>query len=433
MTILSRTQAAREIDSSDIGALDIVARHIKLAAGQLPGTTGKAPIIWALFSNRAGDNAQVQALVDALALPYLAKSFANRPLAIPMNLALGSRYPWSVKEVAPDISTPWPDVVIAAGTQSEPLCRLIADRAAADGHRVRMVFLGRPWRRPDAYDLIVTTPQYKVPHGPNVLELALPLHLVTREAAQQAADRWRDRISHLPKPHIMVALGGSINRYTLDGYAARRLAHRLNELAGAVGGSLLICSSYRTPAGITETLARHLEVPFHLYDWRAGGAENPYLAFLGLADLSIVTGDSMTMLAEACEMRKPVFIFDLGEGRLGMKPGGGVAAGSRDRLWISSTLRAWRKHLKVGLIERVLPRRLIRNTDPIRDFLVASGQAAWLGDRLLARTAEAGPAPAEIVAARLRALIAHLPAGAARPLPQPRLIPLPAGGTRHAS
>ncbi|HWU01009.1 MAG TPA: ELM1/GtrOC1 family putative glycosyltransferase [Terriglobales bacterium] len=414
--------------------------------GQM-GAESTRPHIWALLSSRAGDNAQVEAVVDALGLPYEAKYFTNRPLAIHLNLLFGARYRWSVKSVQSGVAAPWPDLVIAAGTQSEPLCEQIKERAAQDGHNVRVIFLGRPWRDPRAYDLIVTTPQYRVPMAQNVLELQLPLHRVSRETADIAATRWQENIAHLPRPYTVVALGGNINRYTLDQQAARRLGAQLNQMTRLMGGSVLICSSYRTPAGIAGALAQHLEAPSYIYDWHASAAENPYLGFLGLADLCVITGDSMTMMAEACTLGRPVFIFDLGEGGYSMRPDGGSplirnavtrnpVTLPRDGIWLRSFLRATLKHLKVRLIEKILPQRLIRDTDPIRAYLVASGQAAWLSDRFVPGNVRRGTAPAEIVAARVRQLLA-LPvepptAGAAMISGAPRGRATPAKGARHA-
>src|SRR2546430_3147380 len=41
--------------------------------------------------------------------------------------------------------------------------------------------------------------------------------------------------------------------------------------------------------------------------------------YLALADSIIVTGDSISMLTEACVTRKPVYIFDFGEGPTTMR------------------------------------------------------------------------------------------------------------------
>ena len=59
-----------------------------------------------------------------------------------------------------------------------------------------------------------------------------------------------------------------------------------------------------------------------LFEWTPGSADNPYLALLGLADGCIVTGDSVSMLAEVVRARKPLGILELPLGRFGApRPG----------------------------------------------------------------------------------------------------------------
>ena len=340
--------------------------------------------IWVLLSNRVGDNAQVLALAAALKIPYETRIFSNRRGAIAANLLLGSWLPYLVRGRAACLTPPWPDLVIAAGSQSEPICAQIRDHAASNGHQVKFVFLGRPWKSLAMYELIVTTPQYRVPAAGNVMQIELPLHLVTRDKVARLAEIWSARMSHLPRPYIMVSLGGSINRYTLDCYAAKRLARQANALAG--GGSLLVCSSFRTPKRIISTLKQYVSRPSYMFDWEQSATENPYLAFLGLADRIVVTGDSITMLAEACETGKPVYIFDLGEGLFSMKePHVSPAAREVDWLWLMSTLRASYKDAEVKLIRNLLPKRLQRDTRVVHQRLIKHGSAAWLGERQFAQ------------------------------------------------
>jgi hypothetical protein len=48
-----------------------------------------------------------------------------------------------------------------------------------------------------------------------------------------------------------------------------------------------------------------------LHRWRAGDPDNPYAAFLALADRVVVTEDSVAMLAEACRTGAPVTVAHL--------------------------------------------------------------------------------------------------------------------------
>ena len=345
------------------------------------------PRVWALVSDTAGDNAQVLALAEALGWPFEIHRFKNRPGAMAANFLIGPVLPRMVKHVSGNFGPPWPDLVIAAGTPSEPVCA----RIRAESRSTHQVFLGRPWAKPDAYDLIVTTPQYRVPDAPNVMMIGLPLHRVTSADIAREAALWSPKIAHLPRPYAAVFLGGSISRYTLDSRAATRLVVEASALIAPLGGSLLVCSSYRTPRRAMKVLKKSLELPCHLFDWHQGSKENPYLAFLGLADHLIVTGDSMTMLAEACATGKPVHIFDLGEGRYGMRqPPAPRTTGIVARPWLMSALRARAKDIKVTVINQVLPARFHRDTRNIHRNLVQSGQAVWLGD---AFPAERQPSP----------------------------------------
>lgn len=364
------------------------------------------PRVWALLSETAGDNAQVLALAEALGWPFEIHRFKNRRGAMAANLLMGPILLAMVKHVSGDFGPPWPDLVIAAGTPSEPICAQIRLASRRAKHPIHQVFLGRPWVEPEQYDLIVTTPQYRVPEAPNVMTIGLPLHRVkTADLARESA-LWAPRIAHLPKPYVAVFLGGSISRYTLDSRASKRLALEASALVASAGGSLLVCNSYRTPRRAMKVLAEHLRVPCHIFDWHQGSSENPYLAFLGLADQLIVTGDSMSMLAEACATGKPVHIFDLGEGRYGMRQ----PPEKQPRIvvrtpWLMSALRAWAKDVEVKLIRAVLPVRFHRETGNIHRQLVQSGRAIWLGDEFLP---ESAPIPqnssrdVDEIAARIR-------------------------------
>ena len=364
--------------------------------------------VWALTSSREGDNAQVFAVAEAMGVPYEVRRFQNRSGAIALNLIFGPRAARSRVEMLDSILPPWPDLIIAAGTQSEPILAMI--RAASDGSLVRQIFLGRPWMNPDCYDLVVTTPQYQVPPAANVMELDLPMHRVTREAIAREAERWEPRIALLPHPRIAVLLGGSINRYTLDARAAQRIAVEV----GARAGSMLVCNSYRTPPAAMQALTESVAVPAFIHDWHnPDGAENPYLAFLGLADEIVVTGDSISMLAEASTTEKPVYIFDLGEGRYGMRPGGSRPTVAVPGPWLGSAIRAGLKDLKVRFTNSIIPRRLHRDTRPIHARLVESGRAAWFGDSFTPTRSRAVEDSAAAVAARIKAVCGQAASGLA--------------------
>lgn len=341
---------------------------------------GNVPRVWLLTGYRAGDNAQVLALAEALGWPFEVKHFVYRTYEFLTNRLLGATLAGVDLGRSDALTPPWPDLIITAGRRNEPIARWIKDRA--DG-RVRLIHLGRSWATPDHFDLIVTTPQYDVPAHPNILQIDAPLHRVTAARLSDAAEGWRSSVAHLPRPLIAVLVGGDSPPYVFDARMAHRLGSDALALARGRNGSIVVATSPRTSQAATSALAAVLaaasDVPNYLYRWTADADGNPYTGYLALADILIVTGDSMSMVAEACATGKPVQIFDMGEGWTRMRSAD-VAPGVPASVNLAERLRP--KRLLHWLLAHWLPRRIRRDIRNILRPLVAQGQASWLGDDL---------------------------------------------------
>jgi uncharacterized protein len=339
-----------------------------------------APRVWVLTGNKAGDNTQVLALAEALGWPFEIKQFVYRTHEVVPNLLLRTTLAGIDAQQSSPIEAPWPDLVISAGRRNGPIARWIKQQSP---DTIRLVHVGRPWSSLDRFDLVVTTPQYRLPVRPNVLHNKTPLHRVTKERLAREAARWRDRLAHLPRPLTTVIVGGSLGTYDFDHRAAERLAIEASAFVAEQGGSLLITTSARTPLATINTLEQNLRVPAHLFRWSKEAKENPYFAYLGLADSIIVTGDSIWMLAEACATRKPVYIFDLGEAEGAMCPKTANAAVAARRAQAGRRRFEWPRvrALLHRLMMKVGPRRSSRDIRIIHNYLVDTGRAVWLGER----------------------------------------------------
>ena len=365
------------------------------------------PLVWLLMGNRAGDNSQVLGLGEALGWPLVQKHFAYRPYEKLVNLPLGGHMLGVVREESSAVEPPWPDVVISAGRKNEPIARYIKRRAMADrpDRPVRLVHVGRPWAAVERWDLVVTTPQYRLPDVPNVVHNETPLHRVTRSRLEKAADAWRDRVAALPRPLIAVLAGGNSGPYPFDRASGERLAEQADALARELGGSLLITTSARTLDETTEALFDGIESPAIRYRWKKDDPDNPFFSFLGLADRVIVTADSVSMMTEACATGRPVYLYDTGEGRTSMKENPWLDGVAEDGDQGGFKLSRW--HLKAHIYRltmRLGPQRLTRDIRIVQQLLVDSGRAVWLGDG----HPDAEPPPLQDVdraVARVRALI----------------------------
>jgi mitochondrial fission protein ELM1 len=201
---------------------------------------------------------------------------------------------------------PWPDLLIAAGRQSVSPALAVK---RASGHRTRLVQIFRPGVNPRRFDLIVT-PRHDGLIGPNVFATHGALNLVTPARLAAAAAEWGPRLDHLPRPRTAVLIGGSSKSVAVPAGALARLAGQLAELARA-GTGLMVTTSRRTPPGEVAALRAALAgLPAWIWD---GEGPNPYFGFLALADVVIVTIDSVNMTSEAATTGKPVLVVPWAE------------------------------------------------------------------------------------------------------------------------
>lgn len=356
--------------------------------------------LWTLLGRKAGDNAQVLALADALGWPREDKHISAHSWEIVPHLLFGATLRGIDRRASSGIAPPWPDLVISAGRRNEPVARWIKAQA---GGRVRLVHVGRPWARPETYDLVVSTPQYFLEDANNVIVNPLPLHRITRHEVDAATARLAPRLAHFPRPFVTVLIGGDSGPVVFTPDKGRCLAEGVNRLVAQTGGAALVSGSPRTPRAAAEAFRAALDVPAMCYWWhnRDGAAENPYHGFLGLADRLVVTGESMSMLAEAGSLGRPLYLFDPGDA-----PG----------TWWRHRHNFRHKPLSHALAMRLAPRRLRRDISRIQAALVAEGRARWLDEapRLIAggedwvAAVEDDPAKgARRAADRVRALFAE--------------------------
>ena len=151
------------------------------------------PAVWLIDAYRAGERAQVRALVDALGWPCEEKQLSYRKFELRTNLFRGSDLRGIDTGNSSPLQPPWPDLLISSGMRNEPVCRWVRQQS---GGKSKIVHLGRPWADPGRFDLVITTPQYRVPARENVLLNALTLHQVTPRRLQVAAASWQEKFSH---------------------------------------------------------------------------------------------------------------------------------------------------------------------------------------------------------------------------------------------
>jgi mitochondrial fission protein ELM1 len=304
------------------------------------------PMVWVLTDDRPGNTTQSVGLARALGWSHEIKELHFTPLArlirrwfVPF---VATRRGLDASRSAP-LARPWPDIIIAAGWRPGQIARWI--RKQSRGHS-RIIQLGRKGGHiAELFDVVVTPMYARLPLHPRRIETVVPLTQVTTERLAQAAERWKNLFDNAPHPRIALLVGGPTVRHRLDVDTALRMGEEVRTFAHAVRGSVFAITSRRTGLEATEALRRGLGESRYLHQWQPGQQDNPYLAYLALADVLVVTGESESMLAEAATAGKPLYIYPLPERPPSLR--------AQLREWVVTCAQARRvKHYEMGWLRQ---------------------------------------------------------------------------------
>jgi mitochondrial fission protein ELM1 len=247
---------------------------------------------------------QALGLAEAVGFPFIEKRLTIRfPWAyLPPRLWL---FPFAAAHHRSNLAPPWPQLVIGCGRNAA--MPALAIRRASGGHTVAVQIqdpgIGE-------FDLSVV-PEHDGLRGPRVIVTRGAVHRVTPSLL--AAERRRfPALAAMSRPILSVLIGGTNKAYRLTLPRMREIADAVGEILRNRGGSALVTPSRRTgAAGIALLRTRLNGLPAVIWD---GAGENPYFAFLALADAFLVTADSVSMISEAAATGKPVHVLGLNGG-----------------------------------------------------------------------------------------------------------------------
>ena len=337
--------------------------------------------VWVLTEGRAGDDGQLLRLADALGWECTALALAgntNWHLVLDRlrDLLGWGAPPVRLPEDAPD---EWPDLVLAIAGRSVSTVRRIV---TASGGATRSVHLGRPVADLGSFDLVVTTPQYGLPAGRNVVRTALPFAPPARPPVGTPEGT---PFGGLPRPWTAVLVGGDSGSYRVGAASTQRLIAACHK-ATADGGSVLVTTSPRTPEAVGRALQDALPERGYFYAFARDDPDNPYAALLAFADRFVVTGESASLIAEAAAMERPVEVVPVEE-----RPLAGLLVRGH---------RALKRSPLGPLLDRLCARGLWvppRDLEALHSAFVARGQAG------------SGEAELETVLERIREVVRGAP------------------------
>lgn len=287
----------------------------------MTGEAGAGPSIWCVADGRAGILNQVKALAAALAEPeradrlthYESKAHRSEPLILqPRGYQLLLRpemWPAPMAALPEEqrklLAPPWPDVWLAAGRRSIPYSRMM--RELSDEETL-VVQTQNPRGDLDPFDLVIP-PEHDGLTGPNVFPILGAPTWFTKSRVEAAQARFAHLLEQQGQK-VLVALGGHSRTHRMTEAVIERIEKALKSIAP--GRRLWITVSRRTPEHARlrfRELAASLGAVFWENEERDG--PNPYVAFLSMCDLALVTEDSANLIADPAFFGKPIHLLRL--------------------------------------------------------------------------------------------------------------------------
>jgi len=254
---------------------------------------------WILSEGFAGLQAQALGLAEAAGLtPELR---VLRPRA-PWKFISARFWPRPLRVVSHALNAPLPNLAIGAGGMAGAVLAALRGRGGA------VVQVQNPRMDLRRFDLIIANRHDEI-DGPNVIVTRTALHRVIPARLAAEAEIWRDRLAHLPRPLVAVLVGGSNGRFRLGAAEGGKLATDLIAMMQRDKVGVMVTPSRRTDPAVTKLL-RDALTPLGGWVWDFTG-DNPYFGMLALADMIVVTQDSVSMISEAAATTAPVMVAGL--------------------------------------------------------------------------------------------------------------------------
>jgi mitochondrial fission protein ELM1 len=267
--------------------------------------------VWALLGPHRGDNNQVLALAEALGLPFEEKWLRYNQLRRLQPAILGATLKSVASEARTQLEGEPPALTLSTGHRSVPVVRALRERS---GGKMRAVHLGYPRISPAHFDLVVPTPEYPVPEAPNVMRIPFAL---SPHGAREVDQADRDLLAAYPRPRRLFLIGGPTLYWRLPIEQVVAAVGRLVDAAETAGGSVIAVGSPRSPIDLLKAARDKLESSAIPFMFVPNDGPPAYAALVEAADEIYVTADSVAMVADAVNTRKPVGVVPIAKSSLG--------------------------------------------------------------------------------------------------------------------
>jgi len=206
------------------------------------------------------------------------------------------------------------DIVVSAGSSLASVNLFLGFK-----NKARRVVLMKPsLLSSNRFDLMITPEHDRVKPKNNVVVTKIAPNLINQQYLQDQAKALKTRYKILDTryqngPTIGVLIGGDTAKYSITVELISKVVSQLKQAAESLNCQLLISTSRRTPKMTEELLKKDfLNFPRCKLLIIANEKNIPEAVggILGLSDIVVVSGESVSMVSEAVSAQRPVLVFN---------------------------------------------------------------------------------------------------------------------------
>lgn len=205
-----------------------------------------------------------------------------------------------------------PDFIISCGSAAAPLNVLLSRE-----HDCKSIVVLKPGMIATGKFDVVILPQHDggISRNANIVVTRGAPNLITPEYLDGQKEALLSRFSHLKSGdnfRIGLLLGGDTRNFVLTEQRVKVVAHQIKEIAEEISADILITTSRRTSVKVENLLQREFKKHARCRFLVLANRDNVPEAvggILGLSDIVVVSGDSVSMISEAASSGKKVVVF----------------------------------------------------------------------------------------------------------------------------
>jgi mitochondrial fission protein ELM1 len=259
--------------------------------------------VWVLTDKFTGNAKQALSLAHVLFSEFLEIKLNYNFFEFIPNIIKGPSLLGLNKETKKQITKPFPDIIISSGRRTAAVAAFIKKK----NPNTKIIQILWHELNNNLFDVVIL-PKHDKYQASNIIYIDGALTNISPRVLEDEKAQNPSLFTDFALNKIALLIGGDTKKGNLTEKHILELIAKVNTIALDTSSALLISTSRRTNPALIQTLKDNIKVPYFMYDVNQD-TPNPYNAMLAYANIIITTGDSISMVTDACSSGKRVMIY----------------------------------------------------------------------------------------------------------------------------